>query len=292
MLDFAIHTVIYVSIYSLLTLSLNVQYGLTGLVNFGMMLFFALGAYASAMVVFHELNLLLIPVIALAGTVVTAVFVSLPARRMRQEYWALVTFSAQEVFRLVMVNENYIAGGSLGTSGIPRIVAPPWAFMFVMVALVAIAFLIAERLRTSPFGRIARIIREDELLAASLGRDVYSYQLRMMIVGAVMASTAGIAYAHYITFINPDAFMPVETFTIWTMLTLGGTGNNGGAIMGALLLQTLSVSTRFVAQYTDMPGELVANLRIIGFGVLLILLIMFRPEGLLPERKEIFDVGR
>lgn len=289
MLNFLVHTVTMVAIFSLLTISLNLQYGLTGLVNFGMMLFFAIGAYASAIVVYHSWPLWLIPLIAIGAAVIAAAVVSLPARRLKPDYWALVTFGGQEVFRLVMLNEDNIAGGSIGTRAIPTLITPAPIFMATMIVLVSISYFVVHRIHRSTFGRIIRTIREDEVLAATLGRNVYSFQLRVMILGALMAALAGVSYAHYITFVSPEAFMPIETFTIWTMLILGGTGNTLGAILGATVLQTISLSTRFIANYTGLPGDLVGNFRIIVFGLLLILLIMFRPQGILPERKLVYE---
>ena len=288
MYNFLVHTITFISMYSLLTLSLNLQYGFTGLVNFGMMLFFAIGAYSSAVVVFHGLPLWWIPFIAIGAGSLAALMVSLPARRMSQDYWALITFGAQEVFRLVMLNEDKIAGGSIGTMGIPRVITDPTLFMLVVVFVLAVSYWVTERIRRSGFGRVLRTIREDDVLAATMGRNVYGFQLRVMILGAILAGFAGIAYAHYVTFINPEAFLPVETFFIWTMLILGGTGNNLGAIIGAVILQFLSISTRFVAQYTGLPGEIVGNLRIIVFGLLLIVLILYRQQGIIPERRIIY----
>jgi branched-chain amino acid transport system permease protein len=290
-MDFLVHTATFVAIYSLLAISLNLQYGLTGLVNFGMMLFFGTGAYASATVVFHGWPLWLIPVIALAMAVLSALVVSLPARRMEQDYWALVTFGAQEVFRLVMLNQDRIAGGAFGTGGIPRIIPDARIYALMLVVLVVVAYLMVERIRRSAFGRVIRVIREDEVLAASLGREVYLFQLRAMILGVILAALAGIAYAHYMTFVNPEAFMPVETFFIWTMLILGGTGNTLGAILGAAILETISMSTRFIANYTGLPADVLGNFRIIVYGLLLMALVMFRPQGILPERKQVFHVG-
>jgi branched-chain amino acid transport system permease protein len=286
MINYLIHTIIYVSMFALLTLSLNIQFGLTGLINFGMMLFFAIGSYASAIVIFHDLPLWLIPLIAIGASILAALIVSLPTRHMRQDYWALITFGAQEVFRLVMLNENEIAGGSIGTMGIPRVINNPAIFMFILLIILVLGYVMAERIRRSGFGRVIRTIREDEILAASLGRNVYKFQLQIMVLGAILAA---IAYAHYVTFVSPEAFMPVETFFIWAMLILGGTGNNIGAVLGAAILQTISISTRFVTQYTGLPGEIAGNLRIILFGLLLILIILYRPQGILPEKKIVYQ---
>jgi branched-chain amino acid transport system permease protein len=233
----------------------------------------------------HGLPILFVPILSIVGIFAFSVLICLPVRRMTQEYWALVTFSAQELFRQFMLNEKWVANGAMGVSNIPRLIEPAALYLGVAILFLGIAFGVAQLTRYSPFGRTIRIIREDELLAASLGRSVFRYQLTMTVMGGLMAAAAGVLYAHYTSFVNPDAFMPVETFTIWIMLILGGAGNSVGAIVGALILQSLTTSSRFIAQYTGLSGELVAYIRIIGFNTLLVLLIMYRPQGIFPEKR-------
>src|SRR5207247_1578860 len=137
----------------------------------------------------------------------------------------------------------------------------------------ALVYLVNERLRQSAFGRTIRVIREDEMMAASLGRDVYRFQLTVMMLGSAVAALSGVAYAHYITYVSPEAFLSVETFFIWIMVLLGGRGNNFGAIVGATILQTVSESTRFIAEWIHVSPILVANLRVMAFGLILIVLV-------------------
>jgi branched-chain amino acid transport system permease protein len=289
-IDFAVHLGIYVGIWAVLAVSLNLQYGFTGLVNFGQVLFFAIGAYAVA--VGHEHH---VPVwgevgLAMVGAGLAAWCISMPVRRMAPDYWALVTFGAGEIFRLIMLNERSIAAGSIGVGGISS-TAQPWQYLALVVALFGVAFALAERVSHTPFGRVLRVIREDELLAASLGKPVYVFQLEILILSGVLAALAGVLYAHYVTYVSPDQFMAIETFVVWAAIILGGIGNNLGVVVGAAVIEGISQSTRFIAQLTGVGAERVADLRIILVGVLLVLLVMFRPYGVLPEGKRELRAG-
>ena len=290
MISFVIHVVINTSIYALLALSLNLQYGLTGLPNFGHVMFFAMGAYVSAILFQAGIStwvgwFVAVGVGAIAGWLITQ-----PVRRLKPEYWALATLGAAEIFRLIMQNESRIAGGSIGISGIRPIADPPF-FAAIMVSLVVVTFLMNEHISQSAFGRTIRVIREDETMAAALGRDVYSCQVRAMMLGGAIAALSGFAYAHYISFVSPEGFLPIETFFVWTMVILGGRGNNFGVIFGAVVLVTMSASTRFVAEWSNVPPTVVGTFRIMIFGLLLVALVLFRRKGIFPERKRIYQLS-
>jgi ABC-type branched-subunit amino acid transport system permease subunit len=136
------------------------------------------------------------------------------------------------------------------------------------------------------------VVREDETMAAALGRDVYWYQVRIMMLGGAIAALAGVIYAHYYSYVNPDAFFPIETFLIWTGVILGGRGNSYGVVFGAALLDVMSASTRFVATWSGLHPEVVANLRVMLQGLILVLLVLFRPQGLFPERKRVYRLDQ
>ena len=157
--------------------------------------------------------------------------------------------------------------------------------MGLSVAALACAFFVAERISHSPLGRFLRVIREDETLAATLGRDPFKYQFVAMAVAWVMAAAVGCLYAHVTGFVHHSNFMVIETFIIWTAVIVGGPGRNIGVLLGAVVLQAMTVSTRFVAQWTELPSDLVANLRLALVGLILVLMIIYRPQGLLSERK-------
>ena len=290
MVSYLTHLLIVGLIWSLLTLSLNLQYGLTGLLNYGQIWFFAIGAYTSAVFLRVGLPIWLEPFTAMALAVLGAWLIAQPTRRLEQAYWALVTFGVAEGFRLILINERWIAGGSIGTMGILPIGDPP-VMALILLVLVAVTFLMNERIYRSSFGRIIRIIREDEVMAAALGRDVYSFQVRTLMLGGAVAAVAGVAYAHYFSFFDPEAFTPIETFWIWIMVILGGRGNNLGVVIGALVLESMTESTRFLAAFIHLAPTFMATLRQLLFGVLLVVIVLYRREGIFPERKRVFRLA-
>ncbi len=287
MIDFVIYSVTIVSIWAVLALSLNIQFGLTGLVNFGQVLPFAVGAYAAGIADFQGLPPWLGVTAGIAIAPIVGFLVIFPTRRLAQDYWALVTLGAGEIFRLTVVNFRSLAGGVEGAM-VSRLSDRPLAMVLSIILLVA-AFAIAERISRSPLGRVLRVVREDETLAATLGRNPFHLQCVAMTVSWIMAGAAGVLYAHITGFVHPSSFMVIETFVIWTAVILGGPGRNVGVVLGAIVIQLLNVSTRFIAQWTDLPSDLVANLRLALVGLLLVLMILFRPEGLIPERKVDYD---
>jgi branched-chain amino acid transport system permease protein len=286
-IEFVIYSVTIVSIWAVMALSLNLQAGVTGLINFGQILPFAVGAYATGIASAHGLGW---PV-GLVGGLVAAPLIGLlvifPTRRLAQDYWALVTLGAAEIFRLTMLNFRGIAGGVEGVS-VDRLSERTLA-LALSLALLVVAFLVCERVSRGPLGRLLRVIREDETLAATLGRDPFRFQLLVTVLAWIMAGAAGVLYAHITGFVHPSGFMVIETFVIWTALILGGPGRNIGVVVGAVVVQLMGVSTRFVAQWTELPSDLVANLRLALIGLLLVVMILYRPQGLIPEKKVTYD---
>ena len=290
MLDFAIYSLTVIAIWSVLALSLNLQFGMTGLVNFGQILPFAIGCYAAGISASIGYSWW---VGALAALVVAPVFslaVILPAQRLSQDYWALITLGAAEILRLTMLNTPSFAGGADGLN-VPRFPSPTVA-LCVALGLFAVSFLFAQRISGSPFGRMLRVIREDEVLASTLGRNPIRYQASVSAVAWIMAAAAGLAYGHFSGYVAPTSFTVTETFIIWTAVIVGGPGRNIGVVVGAVIIQLLGVSSRFVAQWVDLPSDLIANLRLASFGLILVVMFIYRPQGLIPERREVHDVER
>lgn len=288
--DYILDTLIYIGIYAILAISLNLEAGYGRLMNFGKVAFFAIGAYTSTL-----LSMAGAPFIVglVAGAIISSLFgflIALPALRLRTDYLAIVTLSFGEIIRLFFLNEQWLTNGPMGIRGIPQ---PLFSFFgdsyllfyasFVFVILY-ICYIFSEKIINSPFGRTLKAIRDDEDAVSAFGRDTFQIKIRVFIIGSGMAGVSGALFAHYIAFISPDMFFPSLTFSIWTMMVIGGSGNNLGVIAGAFLIQFLERGTRFIKDFVEFPVE-PSNLRIIIIGILLILFILYKPDGIIKEKK-------
>lgn len=279
--------------YALLALGLNLQWGMAGLVNFGLVAFFAVGAYTSALVTLAGASF---PVGLAAGACLAAVLgliVALSTVRLREDYLAVVTLGAAEIVRLVVLNEVWLTEGARGLPGIPRPLQGHFTtgyglfYLALVVLAVAISFVLAEAIRRSPFGRVLRAIREDADVTAVAGKNVLAFKLQAFVLGAGIAGVAGSLYAHYLTFLSPDQFDPTVTIYVWIAVIVGGSGNNRGVLMGALILMGLLEGTRFLKDLVPaISGVRLAALRLMFVGFLIIVFMMFRPEGLWKEEKQ------
>jgi branched-chain amino acid transport system permease protein len=287
MIDFTIYALTIIAIWSVMALSLNIQFGMTGLVNFGQILPFAIGAYAIGVGVQFGVRWWLAAIAGLVIAPAVGLLVILPARRQSQDYWALITLGAAELFRLTMLNVPSIAGGADGVT-VSRLANRDLA-LGLALALLLLAYLVAERIGNGPLGRFLRVIREDDALAATLGRNPMAYRSMVTALSWVMAAAAGILFAYVVGYVAPTSFLVTDTFLVWTAVILGGPGRNIGVVIGAAALILLSVSTRFLADWSGLRPDLVANLRLAVFGLVLVLMFLFRPEGLFPERRKARD---
>ncbi|HZH27546.1 MAG TPA: branched-chain amino acid ABC transporter permease [Azospirillaceae bacterium] len=289
------------AVYALLCLGLNVHWGFTGLMNAGIAGFVAVGAYASAIATAPESASHLggfglpAPVGWLLAMLVSgflAVPVGLITLRLRTDYLAIATIGIAEILRLVVRNEDWLTGGPLGISNLPRPfegLGQPWApvlFLALLAALILAVYWLAERAIRSPWGRAQRAIRENEAAAAAMGKDVRSFRLQSFVLGAAFMGLGGAMIAHASKFMSPDAVDPlVTTFLVWVMLIAGGSGNNRGAVLGAFLVWGIWAATDFLTAY--LPPELAtraAYLRLFLIGLALQLILIHRPEGLIGEK--------
>lgn len=287
MLSYAIALLIVAGIYALLTISLDLQYGFTGLVNFGQVGFFAIGAYTTALITLagHPIAL------GIGAAVLLAALSALPigalALRLREDYLAIVTLGFSEVVRLVILNEEWLTKGSLGLPGVPRpfaglgVGSAELAFLGLVVACNVAVVLLIRRVVGSPFGRLIQAIRDNEVTVVSLGKSPPGAKVRALVLGAGIAGLAGAVYAHYITYVVPDQFLPLVTFYVWMAMILGGVGSLRGALAGAGVLVLILEGTRFVRDL--FPGILavqMASVRLALVGLLLVLFVLYRPHGL------------
>jgi branched-chain amino acid transport system permease protein len=282
-------------IYLLLGLGLNLQYGLTGLTNFGHVGFFCVGAYAAALLAFQGVPAPL----GFAAAAVLAAVLAWPlgwvALRLRDDYFAIVTLGFSEVVRLVVTSEQWLTHGVQGLPGIPRLAlgvggGPLYslALLGVVAAVNLVAALIMLRIARSPFGRIIEAIRDNEEAVKALGKDPARFKNQVLMLGSALAGVAGAFYAHYIGYIVPDQFIPLVTFQIWMAIIIGGVGRISGTILGTALLMLFLEGSRFLRDLLPFIAEVqMANLRLGAVGLALILFVLFRPQGLMgdPSRR-------
>jgi branched-chain amino acid transport system permease protein len=288
---FLLHFLVMTGIFAIVALSLNFEVGITGLSNFGQAAFMLVGAYTSALMYMAGIPFI---IGLIAGMLVSALFaliIALPSQNLRADYWAIVSIAAAESLRLFVNNEKWLAEGPFGLRGIPRPLFSLFGdnytlfYLFFVLIVLGLVYFVLERLNGSPFGRVLRGLRETEDLMEALGKNVFRFKALAMIVGGMVAALGGSLYAHYITFISPDHFAPAVTFLIWTMMIVGGSGNAKGVLLGALVITLLNTSTRFVKDFLYLPTSLVAALRTLSIGLLTIVFVVARPQGILPEKK-------
>lgn len=311
-IGYLIALAITASVYAVFCLGLNIQWGYTGLFNIGIAGFFCIGAYTSALITMpaptglyahyvHQLFGLDLPfVFGLMGAAIVcgiaALLIGMLTLKLGEDYLAIATLGIAEAFRLVFNNEKWLANGARGLTGLPQplhdLVSPRnynYIYLAIVVAIVVIIYLLIERAIRSPWGRVLRAIREDEISAAASGKNIFSFKMQSLVFGSMVMGVAGALYAHYTKAISPDVFTPLYgTFIIWVMLMAGGSGNNKGAILGAYVIWGIWIGTQFV---TDLlPAALKARapyVRFLIIGILLEVILLYRPQGLLGEEKKV-----
>lgn len=279
------------TIYVLLALGLTLQYGLTGLINFGHVGFFAIGAYTSALLALAGVPVALSLAAAAALAALVAWPIGLVALRLREDYFAVVTLGFGETVRLVITSERWLTNGVQGIPGIPRLFpveqgeAGATVTLIVLCVCCLVAALVLRRVARSPFGRMIEAIRDNEDAVRALGKNPAAFKTRVLALGSALAGLGGGFYAHVITYLSPDQFTALVTFYVWMAMILGGVGRVSGAVLGALLLMAFLEGTRFVRDV--LPGVVseveMASVRLGAVGLALILFTLFRPQGLVGD---------
>jgi ABC-type branched-subunit amino acid transport system permease subunit len=299
-------------IYTIFALGLQLQFGFAGLLNFGQVAFMAVGAYTMAILVVKEgWSTWLAAPLGIAAAAVAGLLLGLPSLRLRSDYFAIVTIAFSEIVRYVATNEDSLTGGSQGTIALGKVGSASqyngqwtrlqsWVqgrlqlsskdtTMLVIVWAVAIVLLTLVWLAVrTPWGRVLRAIRDDEDAAASLGKNVLVYKLQALALGAALAGVAGLFYAWQFSFFSPDDFQPLLTFFAWMIVILGGLGRVWAVPVGAAVFGFLFAGTRFLdfrpLSYLDSADR--AYLRLIVIGLVIIGLVLVRPQGILGKRDE------
>lgn len=301
-MSYLVFFLIQALIFAVVCLGLNLQWGYTGLFNIGVSGFYLVGAYAFAILCGppyadhlggYALPFWLGLIGAMSAAGLVAFVVGIPTLRLREDYLAIVTIGIGATLQLVALNASPLTGGSRGATGIPRplpglvhSVLGANVLMLVLTAvLVAVIYAGLEAMVRSPWGRVLKAIREDETAAASLGKNPFGFRLQSFVIGSAIMGLGGALNASFIGFISPEDFLPLLTFQIWTMLIVGGSGNNKGAILGAVLMWAVWTATGSVAQAL-LPLDLQVKggaAQIILIGLVLMVTLIYRPRGLIGE---------
>jgi len=303
---------IMAGIYAVFCLGLNIQWGYTGLFNIGIAGFFCVGAYTSAMITtpmptglyakyVHQLFGFNLPFVAgLLGAAlmcgIIAFLIGIPTLRLGEDYLAIATLGIAETIRLIFNNEKWLANGSRGLMGLPQPLEGlvdqryyNYIYLIIILIIMGVIYFSIERAIRSPWGRVLRAIREDEVSAAMSGKGIFNFKMQSLIFGSMVMGIGGALYAHYTKAISPDAFTPLYgTFIIWVMLIAGGSGNNKGAIVGAFVVWGIWTGTSLMTDF--LPYALKARAPFIRFlliGIFLEIILIYRPRGLLGEEKKV-----
>jgi branched-chain amino acid transport system permease protein len=260
---------------AIVVLGLNFATGWTGQINFGHAAFYGLGAYATAIATKSGLPWIVTPVISVIVVLAASLVLGLPTLRLRTYYLAMTTIGFGEIVRLIIVHWEPVTGGTSGLRAIPGITVFGFGpqgqiqHYYLLIAALALATLVAARIRQSALGRAMIATRDSEIAAEQSGVDTTRTKLLAFMIGAVYAGLAGCLYASSIRFISPDSFSGVQAVLLMTMLIVGGMGSIAGCIVGAVALTILPEVLRFLGQW---------YLVLYGLGVIVVIVLL--PGGL------------
>ena len=308
----------FAGIYGLAAIGLNVHFGLTGLLNFGHASFMGVGAYVTLLLIPHAagregeitesgLPFLLALLIGVISASLFGLILGLPAIRLRGDYLAIVTIAAAEIFRLLVRDLESITGGVYGiinfSDSLQRY-RPLFLENFVskydlnpsqvwvgLLSWVSILFvlLILRRLTNSPWGRALRAVREDEDAVRALGKNAVWLKLQSFMLGAGIAGLAGVFLAFNYGSLQTTTFVPLLTFYVWAIMILGGVGSLSGPIFGSIIFWVIISETDKLASliFENANGQQLAGVRFVLVGLLIMVLMIFRPSGLLGKKEEL-----
>lgn len=299
------------SILAIAVLGLNLHWGNTGLFNGGVAAFFGAGAYGTLILggtpqAGHIGGYALPFLLALAGGMACAALlawiVGRLTLRLRHDYLAIATFGVAVAFENVMRNAEWLSGGAKGLRGFERPLQDTLGgglaynalYLAMVVVVLVLVYLFLQHLVRSPFGRLLRAIREDETAAQSLGKSPARVRLTAFITGSVIMGLAGGLYGGFYAFVSPQDVLPILTFQIWAMLIVGGAGNNRGAIFGAFLIWAAWTASGWaLSRFAPVDYQLyTGSVQYVLIGFVIVGMLLWRPQGLFPERLVVSQSGR
>jgi branched-chain amino acid transport system permease protein len=272
-----------IGIYVILAVSLNLIAGYTGIISIAHSAFYGIGAYVAALmsIALHT-SFMTNVICAMILSGLFGVLVGAPSLRIREDYYVISSFSFQVIAFSILNNWVSFSGGPMGIPGIPQAtifgltISSNVEFLLIVALSCAIVIWISTRIIRSPFGRVLKAIREDEVFALAAGKNIALYKILIFAIGSSMAALAGVLYAYYISFIDPKSFTVMESIFIISIVIIGGAGTVWGPVIGAIVLVTVPELLRF----WGLPNVIAGNIRQIMYGALLVAFMLWRPRGL------------
>lgn len=285
-MEYIIHLAILFAIYAILGVSLNLVVGYTGLLSVTHAAFYGIGAYATAILLTQTgVGFFLSVLFGILITAIISFLIGAVLSRFSGDYYALGSFGFNIIVFSIFLNWQDLTRGPLGIPGIPKPelfgvpLSSNLAFLILALSFLAIIYFISRFIIDSSFGRVLRAIREDEKAIQVFGYNTLYFKLAIFVMSAGMASVAGSLFASYVTFVDPSSFNLTESVFILAVIILGGLANLRGSVLGALFLILLPEILRFVG----FPSDIAAQMRQVVYGLILALLMLYRPQGLVGE---------
>ncbi len=285
MIGYILNLLILVSISSILAASLNFIIGYAGIYSMAHAAFFGISAYTGALVATHISTSVLVAIpLAMAVCALLSLAISLPALRVRGEYFVVASLGLQMIAYTVFAEWKSVTGGLGGITGIPIAtlfgypVRSLGAFLAVSLVCLALVILVIWALVRTSFGRNLQAIRDDEVAAASFGKNVALIKALAVTISSALCAVAGVLYAFHVSFVSPESFTVDQSVLIMAMIIIGGTGTVFGPILGAMIIHLLPAGLTYL---TFLPSRDIASLQQIIYGVAMVLLMIYWPSGLI-----------
>ena len=314
---YIINLLIYAAVDAMACLGLNQQFGVAGVTNFGFIIFQAAGGYTAAILALPNQSAnggfqtyiggwnLPFPLpwigAAVVGGLIALPFTFLVGRRLRGDFAAVGLLVTAVLLNLLVTNYRPLLNGSAGLSLIPQPLQGEynpqssgyqWTLTAIAIVVCAVVYLFVRRITESPYGRSLRAMRDNDAVADSLGKNLFSLRSAMLVTGGAIAGLSGGILVSYITTWSPAAWGYAETVVLFAAVIIGGAGNHLGAILGAVLVPVgFEEVTRYIPTSNNLPPNLIPSLEWVAIGLLIVIFLWVRPQGILPERKRVIRAG-
>lgn len=275
-INYLIHLGILICIYSILTISLNLAIGYTGLLNLGHIGFFGIGAYTSALLSINGVPMWLSMIAGGLLAMLFGMLLSLPTTRLKGDYLALATLGFTFIMGSIARNWTSLTRGALGIPGIPKIASSNTTLLLATFIIACATYAVFRYLSRTQFGYTLQAIRDDELAAKMLGKDTFKHKVAALGISAFFAGIGGGLFAHYITFIDPSIFGMGDLILLFSMVIVGGLASVKGSAIGTAILLLIPEPLRFIG----FPSSILGPAREMIFALILLLILIYRPKGI------------